>query len=160
MAYLLDSNTFIEARRRYYGMDFCPAYWDWLDSAHAAGTVYSIDHVAVELLAGGDELVPWVKARRAAFFLQPDQAVLTSLSAISTWATAGNYQPSAVTTFLQAADSYLVAHAHAYGHTVVTHETVDNSPKRVKIPNACVQMNVPYMNTFEMLRVEQARFRV
>ncbi len=37
MAYLLDANTFIEAKNTYYGMDFCPAYWDWLDHANAAG---------------------------------------------------------------------------------------------------------------------------
>mgnify|MGYP006298525777 CR=1 FL=1 len=30
MAYLLDANVFIEAKNRYYGMDFCPAFWDWL----------------------------------------------------------------------------------------------------------------------------------
>ena len=31
MLYLLDSNIFIEAKNRYYGMDFCPAFWDSLD---------------------------------------------------------------------------------------------------------------------------------
>ena len=31
MAYLLDANVFIEAKRRHYGFDFCPAFWDWLD---------------------------------------------------------------------------------------------------------------------------------
>jgi len=25
MAYLLDANVFIEAKNRYYGLDFCPA---------------------------------------------------------------------------------------------------------------------------------------
>lgn len=158
MAYLLDSNTFIEAKQRYYGLDFCPAYWDWLDNANANQSVFSIDHVAVELLAGNDELVPWVKTRRSAFFLQPDQTVLQSLSAVSTWATGGQYDQSAVTTFLAVADSYLVAHPHAHGHIVVTHEGADTLPKKVKIPNACAAMNVQWMNTFEMLRIENARF--
>ena len=26
--YLLDANVFIEAKNRYYGFDFCPAFWD------------------------------------------------------------------------------------------------------------------------------------
>jgi len=30
--------------------------------------------------------------------------------------------------------------------------------KQVKIPNACVGLKVKYMNTFEMLRRERARF--
>ena len=59
---------------------------------------------------------------------------------------------------MAAADSYLVAHAHAQGHVVVTHELVANSRKNVKVPNACVEMGVEYINTFEMLRREQARF--
>lgn len=30
MAYLLDANVFIEAKKRFYGLDFSPAYWEWL----------------------------------------------------------------------------------------------------------------------------------
>lgn len=87
-----------------------------------------------------------------------DRDVLVSLSGLSRWVTGGFYEQSAVSTFLEAADSYLVAHAHAHGHTVVTHEKVANSPRLVKIPNACVEMGVKYVNTFEMLRMERARF--
>ena len=30
MIYLLDSNTLIEAKNRYYGMTICPGYWSWV----------------------------------------------------------------------------------------------------------------------------------
>jgi hypothetical protein len=30
MAYLLDSNVFIQAKNLHYGFDFCPAFWDWI----------------------------------------------------------------------------------------------------------------------------------
>ena len=30
MAYILDANVFIEAKNRRYGLDFCPAFWEWL----------------------------------------------------------------------------------------------------------------------------------
>lgn len=156
--YLLDANAFIEARKRWYGFDFCPAYWDWLDVQNRAGAVFSIDRVATEVLAGDDELVQWVRDRRARFFLRPDLAVLNSLSRLSIWATGGSYDAAAVDTFLDAADSYLVAHAHAHGYTVVTHEKVQNSRRNIKIPNACTEMGVIYMNPFEMLRIERARF--
>jgi hypothetical protein len=56
MAYLLDSNVFIEAKNRHYGFDFCPAFWDWIDRAHAAGNVFSIDSVRIELTGGNDDL--------------------------------------------------------------------------------------------------------
>ncbi len=62
MAYLLDTNAFIEPSKRWFGFDFCPAYWDWLDTAHAAGTVFSIERVADEIQAGDDELVDWSRA--------------------------------------------------------------------------------------------------
>lgn len=29
--YLLDANTYIQAKNLHYQMSFCPAYWDWLD---------------------------------------------------------------------------------------------------------------------------------
>lgn len=50
--FLLDANTYIHAKNLYYSFDFCPAYWDWLDTKFAAGRVASIDIVANELIAG------------------------------------------------------------------------------------------------------------
>ena len=41
MAYLLDANVLIEAKNRYYGLDFCPAFWDWLIAMNLAGQVTS-----------------------------------------------------------------------------------------------------------------------
>ncbi len=68
------------------------------------------------------------------------------------------YEPSAITTFLGAADSYLVATAAAGGYVVVTAEKPEDSKRRVKIANACVAFKVTYFNVFEMLRREKARF--
>ena len=160
MAYLLDANAFIETEKRWYGFDICPAYWDWLDAAHAAGSVFSIERVATEILAGHDELSDWARGQADSFFLRPDGLLLASMSQLSAWVTAGQYDQSAVATFLDVADSYLVAQAHACGHTVVTHEKVANSRRNVKIPNACAEMGVKYMTPFDMLRLERARFVV
>jgi hypothetical protein len=59
---------------------------------------------------------------------------------------------------MQIADYYLVVHALAGGHTVVTHEIPANSPGRVKIPNACLGVGVQFMTPYQMLRIEKARF--
>ena len=67
------------------------------------------------------------------------------------------YEPAAVNTFLQIADSYLVAHALAHGDTVGTHEMPAPSIKKIKIPNACNGVGVKCMTPFEMLRHERAR---
>jgi hypothetical protein len=77
---------------------------------------------------------------------------------VSSWATGQNYEPAAVSTFLQVADFYLVAHALAHSHVVVTHEVAAASTKKIKIPNACIGVGVKCMSPFEMLRHERARF--
>ena len=60
--------------------------------------------------------------------------------------------------FADAADSFLVAQAHAGSHTVVTHERISDGRKRIKIPNACIELDIRFMTPYEMLRTERARF--
>src|SRR5215216_3856197 len=158
MAYLLDANVFIQAKNLHYGLDFCPAFWEWLIVNNAAGLVFSIEKVGDEIEAGGDDLSAWATQRGPGFFLKPDASILPALGTVSTWATGQGYEPAAVNTFLQVADYYLVAHALGHGHTVVTHEVASPSTKRIKIPNACIGVGIKPMTPYEMLRHERARF--
>ena len=158
MAYLLDANVFMQAKNLYYGLDFCPAFWDWLIAANAAQRVYSIEKVGDEIAAGGDELADWAEQRGSGFFLEPDVEMLPALSTVSSWATSQNYEAAAVSTFLQVADYYLVAHALAHGYTLVTHEIASSTTKKIKIPNVCIGLRIKCMTPFEMLRRERARF--
>lgn len=156
--YLLDANIFIQAKNLHYGFDFCPAFWDWLVERNSAGKVASIEKVANELQAGDDELAKWAAARGDEFFLPPDDAVSSKLSAVSDWARGERYQPGAVATFLQVADYWLVAHALAHKCIIVTHEVPADTKSKIKIPNACIGLNLRCMNPYEMLRSERARF--
>jgi hypothetical protein len=158
MAYLLDSNVFIEAKNRYYGFDICPGFWDWLLASHVSGQVFSIEQVKQELTGTDDDLATWVDALPSSFFLPVTGAQVPSLSAVSKQVTTMGYEPAAVNEFLAAADFYLIAHAHASGHTVVTHELFAPTVKKVKIPNVCIPLNVPFVTTFAMLRAERAQF--
>jgi hypothetical protein len=81
MAYLLDANVFIEARRRYYGFDFCPGFWEWIIEANRRGSVFSVERVRDQLIGPGDELDEWVRALPAEFFLPADGGTLASLAA-------------------------------------------------------------------------------
>jgi hypothetical protein len=65
MAYLLDADTFIQAKNLHYGFDFCPGFWDWIVRENTAGRVFSIEKVGDELEAGSDELADWTRARVA-----------------------------------------------------------------------------------------------
>lgn len=156
--YLLDANVFISASRLHYGLDFCPAFWKWLVRENAARRVFSIERVGTEVDAGNDALANWAKARGAAFFLPPDAAMQSALGTVATWVMSQQYEPAATSTFLQVADYYLVAHALAHQHVLVTHEVPAASMKRVKIPNVCIGVGVKHMTPFEMLRRQKARF--
>lgn len=158
MSYLLDSDVFIQAKNLHYGLDFCPAFWEWLIQQNGAGSVFSIEKVGDELDAGGDDLTDWASKLGSAFFLKPDEAIVAAFAKVSAWATGQRYESAAVNTFLQKADFYLVAHALAHGHIVVTHEQPAPSTKIIKIPNACIGLGVKCMTPFEMLRHERARF--
>jgi len=158
MAYLLDANVFIQAKNLYYGLDYCPAFWDWLIQKNRGQLVFSIEKVGDEINAGGDSLAGWAAKRGTGFFLKPDPAILPALSNVSVWTTTQGYESAAVNTFLQVADYYLVAYALAHGHTVVTHELASNSTKKIKIPNVCIGLRIKCMTPFEMLRKERARF--
>lgn len=80
MSYLLDADVFIRAKNLHYGLDFCPAFWSWLIAGNAAGTIFSVEKVADEILAGADDLSEWAKARGAAFFRAPEPDTLAVLN--------------------------------------------------------------------------------
>lgn len=158
MAYLLDANVFIAAKNLHYGFDFCPGFWDWLRRAHQSGTVASIEKVGDELTAGQDELARWAQTLPDGFFVRPDATTIPSLSTVATWVNnQPNYSPAAKSTFLQIADYYLVAQAHAGKHIVVTHERHNNSVHVVKIPSVALGVGLTCVTPFEMLRRERVR---
>jgi hypothetical protein len=158
MAYLLDANIFIQAKNLHYGMDFCPAFWDWLVEANQTERLYSIDKVGDELLAGNDELAAWAGRQQEGFFLPLDTATIPALPMVAQWVHRQHYQPAAINVFLQDTDFYLIAFALAHGHVVVTHEIASDGVKRVKIPTVCIGLKIKCISPYQMLRNEQAKF--
>ena len=63
MAYILDADVFIRAKNLHYGLDFCPAFWEWLSLKNAAGQLFSIEKVGDEVQAIADELSEWAEAQ-------------------------------------------------------------------------------------------------
>jgi uncharacterized protein DUF4411 len=158
MAYLLDANVFIAANKLHYGLDFCPAFWDWLVRENKHGTVFSIEKVGNEIIPHGDDLAKCAAQRGDGFFLKPDSSLPTALARVAQWVSGENFKPAAVSTFLQGADYYLIAQALALKRTVVTHEKPANTPNNVKIPVVCLGVGVKCVSPFEMLRLERAKF--
>jgi hypothetical protein len=160
--YVLDSNVFIEAKRRYYAFDLCPGFWDALVWHQARGDVGSIDRVKIELQRGDDDLTGWVETAMpvACFASTDDQAVVDWFAKIVAWVQAqSQFLPEAKAEFAQSADGWLIAYAKVTGRVLVTHEVLAKDARRnVPIPNVCEEFAVPYLDTFQMLKALQARF--
>lgn len=160
--YLLDSDVFINAKNRHYGFDIVPAFWEWLDQAHAEQRVFTVTACAIEVMDVADELADWMSPRRATMALAPVADDATALQTVSEWAIGQpQYTQGAVAQFLSVGDYFLVAQGLSLGFTVVTHEEpAPLAQKTVKIPDACRGVGVTYMSPFQMLRAEGARFRL
>lgn len=159
MAYLLDTGIFIEAKRRFYGFDFVPGYWDWLVREANAGTIRSIERVAEEIGAQQDDLAAWAATLPGGFFLRPDSAFSAAFQRVSQWALTAGFQQAAYNEFLDVADSFLVAQALAGGHTVVTLEKPATTPSRrkIKVPDACAGVGLRCMTPYALMRLQRVR---
>jgi len=147
LRYLLDANTYIQAKNQYYGMDICPAYWDWLDQQFQQRLVASVKMIGREL-RDLRTLSPTTTKKPKLFFSSIIQAVMQ-----------GDYNQGNRDSFLAKADPWIIAKARVIGAAVVTHESVlAPNTRKVKVPNICHQFDVPCVNTFQFLRELNARF--
>lgn len=153
MSYLLDANTYIQAKNHHYRMGFCPGYWDWLDSAYASGKIASIQLVYKELIDYEDDLSEWARQRNFHFLPIDDEATQSCFAKVAEFVmNMPNPSQGSKAEFLSGADPWLVAKAMNTGATVVTHEAlVPPISKKIKIPNICREFGVPYMGTFDLL---------
>jgi len=162
MIYLLDANTLIEAKNRYYRMTVCPAYWAWIQRSQGAGIVSSIDFVGDELKRGNDELAAWAKDRSDLFLHVSDDLTQQAFGAVAAHvaAQAGDMKAGALDEFLAGADPWLIAKAMALKNAVVvTHEQFNLQMRRkFSIPNVCHHFGVQWIDTFELLSRTDARF--
>ena len=57
------------------------------------------------------------------------------------------------------ADPWVIAHALHEGASVVTKETLETHiTKRIRIPNVCENMGIPYIDDFEFIRENGIQF--
>jgi hypothetical protein len=162
MTYLLDTNTLIEAKNRYYRMTVCPAYWSWVQRSHGAGILASIDPVGDELKRGNDELAEWAKEQYALFLPVSDDETQQAFASVAVHVASqvGVMKAGALEEFLAGADPWLIAKAMAMKEAVVvTHEQFNPQMRRkYSIPNVCQHFGVHCIDTFELLSRTDARF--
>jgi hypothetical protein len=161
LGFALDANVFIEAARRYYAFDLAPLFWDSLINQAANGRIRSIDRVKQELERGKDSLADWINKKFSDNFASTDdEDIVKCYGEIMKWVkNQDQFSDAAKYDFAGVADGWLVAYAKVKGYWVVTHEIMNiEIKKKVPIPNICKAFNVPFVDTFEMLRSLGVRF--
>jgi hypothetical protein len=162
--FVLDSDVFIAAKNAYYAFDICPGFWSGILRAFQQGRVRSIDRIRNELLAGQreEDLVQWVRNEVPGPFFHDSNAgdVSAAFADVMLWVQRnGQYFDRAKAKFATEADGWLVAYSMVHGTAVVTNEQPrPESRNRVLLPDVCVQFQVPFKDTFVMLRELAIRF--
>lgn len=152
--YILDSNTFIDAKNRYYAFDIVPTFWDKL-LVYSEEKIKTIDYIRAEVLQGKDDLSTWFSDFYMPYIASTmDNQVQVKFAQIAEYVSGHErYKQSEKERFLSKADPWLIAYASVHNDVVVTHEVSGGmGTTKVKIPDICNYFKVPYMNVFEMMR--------
>lgn len=152
--YCLDTNVFIQGWNKYYSMNLCPSYWEILDQLAHDNKVFSPIEVKREIEKTDDKLAEWIKTRPH-LFIDITPEIQTHLREIMS-----SHQRLVDSTKQRSiADPWVIASAIAENAVVVTKETPAGlSSKRIKIPDVCQAMRVPWMNDFQFVEQIGIRF--
>jgi hypothetical protein len=162
--YIVDSNFFITAHRATYPLDVATSFWNKVRELANSGLIISIDKVRDELYDKNDDLEAWCKSNLPDTFFADSSTALSEYGKISQWASSRNhhYLPNAINEFLDVneADAFLIAYTLADTERIlVTHEiSSPNKISKIKIPEPCNDLGVPFVNTIAMFRALGATF--
>ncbi|MYH49207.1 MAG: DUF4411 family protein [Gammaproteobacteria bacterium] len=92
--HLIDTDVFIRANREHYGLDYCPAFWDWLGFPGQAGNVESVVAV-LEEIQYPTELKQWARGPGRQLFRGVDTDVMAAATEVSRWVHGEGYAVSA-----------------------------------------------------------------
>lgn len=157
--FILDSNFFIQAHRVHYPIDVALSFWNRVQQLAEEGKIISIDKVKKELYDKNDVLEQWCKKNLPKDFFKDSLEAMAEYPNVISWAMSksGHFLPNALNEFLDAneADAFLVAYClmDPLNRFIVTHEVSEpNRKNKVKIPDACIALNISFVNTIEMFR--------
>ena len=114
--------------------------------------MFSIDRVYDELMYHEDDLSEWSHRNRFMFISTRDEEIERVYADMTEWVRRKR-RAEALDEFSGAADGWLAAYASVTNSTLVTHEQpAPNSRNHIKLPDVCEEFDIPYVNTFDMLR--------
>lgn len=154
--WILDTNIFINAAHQYYGMDFCPGFWQWL--LQNTDCICSIDMVKSELDEKMDDVSKWCKDNLPKdFFREADDGVQECYGKVAEYIDSlpdKLYNQNKKDVFLDGADPMLIAHAMV----LVTNEKFNAAAhKKIYLPNVANQFDVKCTDIFDVMRQLKAK---
>lgn len=144
MEYLFDTNIFIASKNQ-LPPDVWPTFWQCMAMLIKDRRIFSITRVKEEIERGNDELTTWMRDYASdGFYIPLDNEILLQYQRTLNWANNNTtFKPSALQTYADVADAYLVATAAAKNMALVTFEKSNPLCKnRVLIPDACRAIGV------------------
>jgi hypothetical protein len=157
--YIADSNFFIQAHRVSYPLDIAHSFWNKVNQLARSGKIVSIDKVRDEIFDKNDALKDWCDLNLPVDFFKDTTSIMDEYRQVISWAVSrsNHYLPNAINEFLDSeeADAFIVAYglADTNNRIVVTQEISEPYRKnKVKIPDACLALNVLYVNVMDMFR--------
>jgi hypothetical protein len=159
-SFILDTSCLTQAFRVYYPFDIAPSFWEFIKRGIVSGRVIIIDKVHAEICRGNDDLKTWLDTEIAPKdIFHCDAATLTHYASIMKWGNGHqqyNYNAKLDFSEFDNADPFVVAAAKALTATVVSQETsAPSSVKNIKLPDVCINFNVPHLDTFSFLRSQR-----
>lgn len=145
MAFILDTNIFLQAKNFNYPMRYFPGFWDWLDLGFKSGQLILHSSVYKEVIAGNDEASDWIRGRSQYVINKNTNELLGNHKKIANFVKEKGFKY--IDGFLAKADSRIIAYAMCTHDTIITLEKSEPSAKKnPKIPDVCLQFNVKCKN--------------
>ena len=156
--YCFDTNVLIQAWRTYYSPNFCGEYWNVLNELGKRQCIFLPRAVFDEIVGMDDDLANWLKASDIPK-LPRDEAVINCWKAILARDPLHKHLVDNIKQ-RSLADPWVIAHAMKENACVVTKEIKETavSTKRIKIPNVCETMMVPWINDFQFIEELNIQF--
>jgi hypothetical protein len=149
--FCLDSNVLIQGWRNYYAPSFCPDYWEVLSEFGKHKRVFIPHMVFEEITRTDDDLSEWLKSSQIPILPQNSEVIncwkyILSKDPLHKFLVDNIKQRSL-------ADPWVVAHAINENACVVTKEIKETAVNttRIKIPNVCDNMGIPWINDFQLI---------
>lgn len=159
MIYLLDTNIFVETKKRFAPINVGISFWAMINQLAVKGIIASVDKVKNEINVMGDELTVWSASQLPqGFFLNTSTtAVIGQYASVINWANNGIFTQPAKDEFARdtTADAFLIAMAATDPNNIkiVTYETSEPARRnKVKIPDAAASVGVTCITLVEMMK--------